>query len=199
MSNVYEKLQEARVNLQNLKIKKSGKNNYSGFTYFEIADFIPHVNKIFMDLKLCSNFSIRDNIAYLEIINSEKIDEKIMFTMPTTSLELKGCSAIQALGGVNTYCRRYLYLNALEIAENDMLDPKAGNIEEKNSKKQPTTTPKNECSDLPQGFIGSDEHATLKKVLGGAEWARVMTEHKGKISYEIYYKLLEENEERTQQ
>lgn len=138
MSNVYEKLQEARVKLQNQKIKKSGENNYSGFTYFEIADFIPHVNQIFLELKLCSNFSIKDNIAYLEIINAEKIDEKTVFTMPTTTLELKGCSAIQALGGVNTYCRRYLYLNALEIAENDMLDAKAGNIEEK-SKDNPDT------------------------------------------------------------
>ncbi len=198
MSNVYEKLQEARVKLQEQKIKKSGKNNYSGFTYFEIADFIPYVNKIFLELKLCSNFSIKDNIAYLEIINAEKIDEKTIFTMPTTSLELKGCTAIQALGGVNTYCRRYLYLNALEIAENDMLDAKAGDIEEK-KKKQSTTVRVNESPDLPQGFIGSDEHATLKKVLGGAEWARVMTEHKGKISYEVYYKLLEESEERTQQ
>ena len=196
MSNVYEKLQEARVKLQEQKIKKSGKNNYSGFTYFEIADFIPYVNKIFLELKLCSNFSIKDNVAYLEIINAEKIDEKTIFTMPTTSLELKGCSAIQALGGVNTYCRRYLYLNALEIAENDMLDAKAGDIEEK-KKKQSATTRINESLDFPQEFIGSDEHATLKKVLGGAEWARVMTEHKGKIPYETYYKLLEESEERT--
>lgn len=193
MSNVYEKLQEARVELQNLKIKKSGKNNYSGFTYFEIADFIPHVNQIFLELKLCSNFSIKENIAYLDIINAEKIDEKTVFTMPTTSLELKGCSAIQALGGVNTYCRRYLYLNALEIAENDMLDAKAGDIEEK-PKKATTTKPVNENSELPQGFIGSEENETLKKVLGASLWAKVMTEHKGKITFETYYKLLEEHE-----
>lgn len=193
MSNVYEKLQEARVKLQNKKIKKSGKNNYSGFTYFEIPDFIPHVNQIFLELKLCSNFSIKDNIAYLEIINAEKIDEKTVFTMPTTSLELKGCSAIQALGGVNTYCRRYLYLNALEIAENDMLDAKAGDIEEK-PKKQTAGKPINNSSELPQGFIGSEENETLKKVLGGTQWAKVMTEHKGKITYDVYYKLLEESE-----
>lgn len=194
MSNVYEKLQEARVKLQNKNIKKSGINNYSGFTYFEIADFIPHVNQIFLELKLCSNFSIKDNLAYLEIINAEKMDEKTVFTMPTTSLELKGCSAIQALGGVNTYCRRYLYLNALEIAENDMLDAKAGDIEEKTRaiKTERTTakTSVNEGLELPQGFISSEESETLKKVLGAAQWAKVMTEHKGKIPYEIYYKLL---------
>lgn len=128
--NLYEKLQEARVKLQNANLKKSGKNGYSGFTYFELADFIPTLNNIFNELRLCSNFSIVDKVARLTIINSEKIDEQTVFTMPTTELQLKGCSAIQALGGVNTYCRRYLYLNALEIVEADLLDPKAGQIEE---------------------------------------------------------------------
>ena len=128
--NVYEKLQQARVKLQNTNLKKSGKNAFSGFTYFELADFIPTVNVLFEELKLCSNFSIIDNVAKLDIINAEKIDEVTTFTMPTTELTLKGCTAIQALGGVNTYCRRYLYLNALEIVEADMLDPKAGKIEE---------------------------------------------------------------------
>jgi predicted aldo/keto reductase-like oxidoreductase len=35
MSNVFEKLQQARVQLQNEKLKKSGKNAYAGFSYFE--------------------------------------------------------------------------------------------------------------------------------------------------------------------
>ena len=128
--NVFEKLQQARVKLQNANLKKSGKNAFSGFTYFELADFIPTVNVLFDELKLCSNFSIYDNMAHLKIINIEQPEEFTTFTMPTAELQLKGCTAIQALGGVNTYCRRYLYLNALEIVEADMLDPKAGKIEE---------------------------------------------------------------------
>lgn len=130
--NIYEKLQQARVTLQMQQLKKSGKNSYSGFTYYELADFLPTVNTIFDELKLCSNFSIRDKQAYLTIINAEKPDEITTFEMPTAELQLKGCTAIQALGGVNTYCKRYLYLNALEIVEADMLDKKAGTIEENN-------------------------------------------------------------------
>lgn len=140
MSNVFEKLQDARVILQGSKLKKSGKNNYSGFTYFELADFIPTVNKLFKDLKLCSNFSIMDGLASLTIINSEEPNDRTVFTMPTAELELKGCTPVQALGGVNTYCRRYLYLNALEIVENDILDSKAGAFEEPKPKKQETKT-----------------------------------------------------------
>lgn len=134
MSNVYEKLQQARVKLQNSKLKKSGKNAYAGFSYFELADFIPTVNNIFNDLKLFSNFSIIDGVAQLTIVNSEQPEELTTFTMPTTELTLKGCTPIQALGGVNTYCRRYLYLNALEIVENDLLDGKAGAFEKEEPK-----------------------------------------------------------------
>lgn len=134
MSNVFEKLQQARVQLQNSKLKKSGKNAYAGFSYFELADFIPTVNNIFNELKLFSNFSIIEGVAKLTVINSEKPDEVTTFTMPTTELTLKGCTPIQALGGVNTYCRRYLYLNALEIVENDLLDGKVGTFEKEEPK-----------------------------------------------------------------
>lgn len=126
---IYEKLQKARLELQNKKLKKSGKNKFSGFSYYELADFLPQVNQIFYDLKLCSNFSIKDNMAYLIITDWEDNTQQ-MFTSPIEELELKGCTKVQALGGVHTYLKRYLYINALEIVEADMLDVKAGDIEE---------------------------------------------------------------------
>jgi hypothetical protein len=126
---IFEKLQKARIELQNKKLKKSGKNGYSGFTYYELADFLPQVNQIFYDLKLCSNFSIEDRQAKLTVTDWED-NTKEVFTSPIEDLELKGCSKVQALGGVHTYLKRYLYLNALEIVESDMLDAKAGKIEE---------------------------------------------------------------------
>ena len=126
---IYEKLQKARIELQKMKLKKSGKNKFSGFSYYELADFLPQVNQIFYDLKLCSNFSIKDNMAFLLITDWEDNTQQL-FTSPIEELELKGCTKVQALGGVHTYLKRYLYINALEIVEADMLDAKAGEIEE---------------------------------------------------------------------
>ena len=123
---IFEKLQKARVQLQEMKLKKSGKNKFAGFTYYELADFLPAINKIFLELKLSSNFSINDNIAKLTVTDWEDKTQET-FTSPVEDLELKGCTKIQALGGVHTYLKRYLYLNALEIVENDMLDPNVGN------------------------------------------------------------------------
>ena len=135
--NLFEKLQSVRVELQNTKLKKSGKNKFAGFEYFELADFLPTVNVLFEKKKLFSNFSIIDNTAVLTIVDSEKPDDRTDFTMPTATLELKGCNAIQAMGGVNTYCKRYLYLNALEIVEADLFDSTSGKEEKKPTKVTP--------------------------------------------------------------
>jgi len=44
---VYKKLQKARVLLNASSIKKSGKNKFAGYDYFELGDFLPTVNEIF--------------------------------------------------------------------------------------------------------------------------------------------------------
>ena len=44
--NIYQKIQKARVELQNSKLKKSGKNDFSKYEYFELGDFLPNINKI---------------------------------------------------------------------------------------------------------------------------------------------------------
>lgn len=129
--NVYQRLQNARVELQKMNIKKSGENKYSAFKYFELKDFIPPLNEIFLNCGLSSNFSIVGDIANLFIINIDNPDENILFTSPIAEVTLKGCTAIQAVGATHTYMKRYLYLNALEITEDDILDKEAGNIETK--------------------------------------------------------------------
>lgn len=129
--NVYQKLQKARIDLQKMKIKKSGKNSYAGFTftYYELKDFIPAINELFDKYGLSSNFSIKEGQASLFIMNSESPDNDFcVFTSPVAEAQLKGCTPIQALGAVHTYMKRYLYLNAFEIVEDDMLDAQAGNV-----------------------------------------------------------------------
>jgi hypothetical protein len=122
---IYEKLQKCRVELQNLKLKKSGKNNYAGFEYFELKDFLPTVNELFAKNKMFSNFSMTSEIAELEIIDCED-KTSVKFTSPIAELELKGCNKIQALGGTHTYLKRYLYINALEIVDADLFDAVSG-------------------------------------------------------------------------
>lgn len=150
--NIYEKLQRARVLLQKKNLKKSGENKFAKFKYYELSDFIPAVNEIFAELRICSHFNLLENTAELTIFNSENLEERITFTIPTAECPVKGCTAIQALGGLNTYCRRYLYLNALEIVESDMFDSKAGDIKEE---KQPAK-PVSDDTDIYEGLKACD-------------------------------------------
>lgn len=132
--NIYEKLQECRVELQKMNLKKTGENKFAGFKYYELADFLPTVNELFLKHKLASNFSIFDDIAWLTIYDIEKPEEKIAFSSPIADANIKGCTPVQSLGGVHTYLKRYLYINALEIVENDMFDAKVGDMEIEKSK-----------------------------------------------------------------
>lgn len=127
--NIYEKLQNCRVELQKMNLKKTGENKFAGFKYYELADFLPTVNEMFLKHKLSSNFSIIEDTAYLTIVNLEKEGEYIKFTSPIADANIKGCTPVQSLGGVHTYLKRYLYINALEIVENDMFDSKVGDME----------------------------------------------------------------------
>ena len=125
--NIYEKLQYARVKLLKIDFKKSGKNKYSDYEYFELSDFLPNVMAIFQSLKLFSKFTIQNDEAILTIINIENSNEQIEFKSPYIKAVLKDKAGgepqpIQGLGASHTYLRRYLYVNALEITEFDTVN-----------------------------------------------------------------------------
>lgn len=122
---IEEKLQQCRVELQNMKLKKSGENKFARFKYFELSDFLPAINKMFAEHKIFSNFSICDDKATLTITDYEDKSSQT-FISNIADADVKGCTAIQSLGAVHTYLKRYLYLNALEIVENDFLDNMTG-------------------------------------------------------------------------
>ena len=126
--SVYKKLQEARIQLQNTKLNKSGKNKFAGYEYFELGDFLPQIQNICQKNGLCGMVSFTAETAYLTIHETEG-DGFVTFTSPMSSAALKGCHDVQNLGAVQTYLRRYLWTNAFEIVEHDALDATTGGVE----------------------------------------------------------------------
>jgi hypothetical protein len=135
--NVYKKLQTCRKELKALPIKESGNNKFAGYTYMELGDFLPHIVDLCEAHALCTVISFAD-MATLTIINSDKPEEQIVFTSPMSTAELKGCHAIQNLGAVETYLRRYLYVAAFDIVEHDALDSTNGKDERKANERYET-------------------------------------------------------------
>jgi hypothetical protein len=127
---VHKKLMNARMALQSMQLKKSGHNKFAGYQYFELGDFLPQINEIFHSIGLCGVISYTKDYADLTITD---VDDGtcIVVTSPMVEANLKGAHAIQNLGAVETYQRRYLWMTAMEIVEHDALDSSAPIKEEK--------------------------------------------------------------------
>ena len=133
--SIFEKLNQARLEFQNMGVKKSGKNSYAGYTYYELSDIIPAINKLAEKLKFCCVINFTNDLAKLDFCDLEK-DERITFTSPMSSASLKGCHEVQNLGAVETYIKRYLYQNCFEIVEGDALDSTMNPADEKTTGSQ---------------------------------------------------------------
>lgn len=140
--NLNESIIEIRVKLQNAKLKKSGKNKFAGFDYFELADFLPKLNELMLEEKVNDRFYIKDNLATLELQKDDEINTYtmpfVMFDTPLTFkkdkngnfikdkneeyLQVPSMQDIQYLGALNTYYKRYLYLNAFGITDGEVID-----------------------------------------------------------------------------
>lgn len=145
--NVYEKLNAVRTAFLAKEHKKSGRNAYAGFSYFELADFLPETLQLFAGNGLCGHFHVENNMALLDVLNTEKPDEKIVFSCPLGSAALKGCHEIQNIGACITYARRYLWGCVVELIENDALDASAGN-ENSAGNEKPDEPAVDDCTDV---------------------------------------------------
>ena len=124
--NLFQKLQEARVRLQDLNVTKSGENSFAKYKYYELSDILPPINNINKDLGLCTHVTFDAEMAYLNVYDSENPEQVITFTSPMAKATLKGAHDIQNLGAMETYQRRYLYVSAYEIVESDAVDASKG-------------------------------------------------------------------------
>jgi len=124
--NLTQKIQEIRVRVNALNLKKTGENKFAGFKYYELADFLPQVNELCKELGLLPVFSIKDDIAVLTVIDTDKPELSIPYFSPVADAQIKGTTPVQSLGGVHTYLKRYTYMNFLELTESDALDAQVG-------------------------------------------------------------------------
>ena len=141
------------MRLQGTELKKSGHNKFAGYQYFELGDFLPQINKIFHEEGLCGVVSYTKDYADLTITDTED-GTCLSISSPMVEANLKGAHAIQNLGAVETYQRRYLWMTAMEIVEHDALDSSAPLKDEKQA---PVIS--------PRGGIGEDLPQDIKEFL----------------------------------
>lgn len=148
------KIAELRRIIAEKELKQTGLNKYAGFKYYQLEDFLPTVVKECDRIGLLPVFSIlsyQDNVwdadkkeyvqtpvnmARLRIEDTEA-QAYMDYMIPTAEVRMGGKerNPIQELGAANTYLKRYLYMNFLELSEGDIVDATIGKDQ---AKEKPT-------------------------------------------------------------
>lgn len=115
INSVMKKLQKSRVDWQSKPRKKSGFNKFQNFKYFVLKDILPTVNEIFNKNGLYSQYNLTKDYAEL-IITDSTTGDYLIYRIPVQKLDNP---TMQNIGAINTYSKRYLYMNALEIEEDE--------------------------------------------------------------------------------
>ena len=133
--NIYQKMQAVKCELQKSVDSKSGKNNFAKFSYLQLTDFLPKLNELNTKYGLFTQFQIitsynPDGVkiekAVLKIVDTDDTSKGLVYESETADAFVKGATAIQNLGSLHTYMRRYLYVEAYDLAVEDDLDKRSG-------------------------------------------------------------------------
>ncbi|MCL2312053.1 MAG: ERF family protein [Firmicutes bacterium] len=132
--NLFEKLQKIKVELLDCNLKKSGKNKFANFDYYELSDIMPDIIRLCDKYKICTFITFENEKATLFAVDWEDKEphyiKKVDVSSQIVPLEIRGANAIQALGGIQTYMRRYLYMAMFDITECDQFDALSGKKDE---------------------------------------------------------------------
>lgn len=172
------KINEIRYELSK-EMNKSGKNDYSKYSYFQLKDFMPQALELFNEKGIYTEFYISKDkytmpgkttisktfnedgtiatetevkeenfeykeFAHLKVINLDDEDDTIELAKETANVQLQAAQPIQNLGGKTTYMKRYMYMDLLEINENDKVEEETGKpvkVETKTTTRKTTKKP----------------------------------------------------------
>lgn len=147
-----------------IRIIKNGKNEYSNYKYFKPEEINQKVNPLLLkykifplfysyyetyDMEICETMESEKamkcitkkelkEIAKLEFQDILGKDKTIVYQMPIERIDIKGANKMQNIGGVRTYAKRYLYMEALNISD-DKLDLDSDDMSGKNGKLKPSS------------------------------------------------------------
>ncbi len=168
--NVYQKLLEARAKFLKANVQKTGKNMHLSFKYFELEDIVPVATDIFTEVGIIPLVNFTTDTASITIVNTDNPEETIELSAPFNQISpivsntgKQATNEMQALGSSVTYMRRYLYMIALDIVENDTIDSSIG-VTSTPEKKAPATAEQRQ--EVKENLTAPDGNATTLQIKG---------------------------------
>ena len=156
--NIFQKLAIARRLFLDAGVKKSGMNRHLEFEYWTLDDIAPTQSRIFEEVGLLEVFTFEegeldyvtrsdgeetvygrsDAHAVATVYNIDVPEQKLVFRMRWVDLPVQKnkdgkplSNPVQDQGKVQTYLRRYLKMQVLDLSEPDEIDGGAGAPEPK--------------------------------------------------------------------
>ena len=157
-----ELLQEVRYEMSKAELKKSGYNPWADFYYFELKDFLPKATELFYQRGICPVMSIYYDSNGIETatLKMTKGTEQIQFIIPTSQANNSN-NPIQNRGSQITYLRRYLYVMALDLTEDDGVD--AADNSQKEVKAETTQLATEKQVELIKGLYDEENIQKIKE------------------------------------
>ncbi|MGL4998137.1 MAG: ERF family protein [Cetobacterium sp.] len=154
---IAKKLAEARTRIG---IKKTGSNSFAKYGYYQIDVIYAEAKGLFQEIGIVTNvrtdiFQVGEKIYqkfFLDVINTDSLDEKITFEAITEPNAMKGAQPCQEAGSTITYMSKYLYGLALMI-DDGRSDPDAINDHKTASPKKTSLSRveiQNKIKELPE-------------------------------------------------
>lgn len=140
----------ARISSE-LVVIKTGFNEYSKYLYITPEDLFTPLKPLLLKYRLSMLYNVRRtrdgrNEAVLRIEDFDTDVGRLIYTMNVGDITLKSANEVQSMGGLRTYCKRYLVMDAFNVVENsDDLDSKDTAPDDKKSKKEAKKDPANEA------------------------------------------------------
>lgn len=129
--------------INELKVKKNGKNTFSKYDYFKLEDIMEVLNPLLLKHDVLMHYSLEQNgetdsfVGTLTLYDALDQTTKVEYRMCLDKAEVKGASGIQMSGATITYGKRQAVMNAFNISEDDD-DPD----NDANDRNNPKNTPK---------------------------------------------------------
>ena len=182
------KVTRAKRMLRKRNIRQSGFNGHGRYNYFELKDIIPHIEEVFDELLLGSYYDFDDDCALLYIYDQETMYEHSWYTpIKTPSMpENKVDTGVhmKAIQSTQTYARRALWLQALDILEPNLIEMET----ERKAPPQKKQTPKPKQSQ--KKTTTQEKHVRADQLI-----KPVKPEHEEEITPDMVEDILNRTEE----
>lgn len=172
--SIYRRLSQARLDFRAAGIKKTGRNDFAKFSYYELEDILPKGLEVMAKHGLTPVVSCPGDGDAVMTIYDDQSDRTIIIAAPKGEVMLKACHNIQNVGARITYSRRYLWMTALEIADADMAEkiPPASKKKQTRSIDELRTRIRTLVAEAGgTKEVGPAVEAAVKKNVG--EWAKI--------------------------